>query len=661
MTRHWIFPLGPSAGIVIAFSVVAPICTNAEVGYVMVQVTDMNHRPLAGVEIEIEGYGGTATTGNDGKARIPVGHSAAPGDTITFALINPSKGRQLAIFSPWDRRDHIPRFEDKPDNYVSIMAITVGERQALENKTFLRAATLKVSDASARQSTAVQNQSISPRYVTDASGHKHLDGAEIVKESGERNANLPAPLNQVAKEYGFAPSELGRAIRSLGNVSESTFDSGIVAYYERDFLTASRKLNQSLRLAEEEPTRTYPDTSEQQHRIAESAFFLGSSLFELGRYRDAANAYKVYLRIRPNDPYVIDSVARSYQEATDYREAKEYSDLAEAVARKIYKPDDPRLASALDSSGLIALLGGDAAKAEKLLYEAIDIDKRFSPEGSHNLAATYNNLGIALQNQQQYREAESAFRDAIAMDDRLLGPNNLESARYRNNLAMLWDETGQYSRAEQKFRELLALRERQQGPDHPQVGTTLANLSHALVGQEKFEEAKTYALRALAVESNAYGEISLQVAADLYALGQIEIFLKDYHHAEEHFQKALKIRELLEGAKSLDCGITLDKLADMSWRLDKPGEAERQIKEALAILQDRLAPNHPLLATCWEMAGFIFGDEHKFPEAVDALKKALAISTDGLGMSHHTTKRIKLELMEAEAGRPPSRIELERE
>jgi tetratricopeptide (TPR) repeat protein len=151
------------------------------------------------------------------------------------------------------------------------------------------------------------------------------------------------------------------------------------------------------------------------------------------------------------------------------------------------------------------------------------------------------------------------------------------------------------------------------------------------------------------------------VAQDLYALGQIEVFLKAYRAADISFRKALAIWQLLEGPTSVDCGTTLERLADTSWRLGKSRDAESHIRHALTILQGKLPPNDPYLAVSWEMAGYIFGDDHKFPEAVDALKNALAISSASLGREHHTTIRIQRELAEAESGRPPSRIELEME
>jgi len=45
----------------------------AEHGFVLVQVQDTQHRPVRGVEIGIDGLGGSKLTGDDGKAKLPVG------------------------------------------------------------------------------------------------------------------------------------------------------------------------------------------------------------------------------------------------------------------------------------------------------------------------------------------------------------------------------------------------------------------------------------------------------------------------------------------------------------------------------------------------------------------------------------------------------------
>jgi hypothetical protein len=63
--------LMPVASLVIGISLGQPCW--AEHGFVLVRVQDTQHHPVRGVEIGIEGVGGSKMTGDDGKAQLPVG------------------------------------------------------------------------------------------------------------------------------------------------------------------------------------------------------------------------------------------------------------------------------------------------------------------------------------------------------------------------------------------------------------------------------------------------------------------------------------------------------------------------------------------------------------------------------------------------------------
>jgi tetratricopeptide (TPR) repeat protein len=649
--------IGPAAGIVIVLCFTAAVQVGAEIGYVMVQITDLHHRPIAKIEIEIEGYGGVSVSGTDGKARIPIGRSAEPGDPITLALVSQPTADRLVILSPWDGRATVPRFEDKPENYIPVELVPQGKKELLENEAFNRGAATNVSFVRQRYVSDQQSPAASLVYSSsdlNVQGSPASTKTEIARNIGTDSAvKSQVPLDQVAEKYGFSPQSLDHAIRAWGAKSNSAYDVGIFSYYRADFETAAQKLEQAFSGAQKEPARTPGQAFQKERLMTNSAYFLGSSLSELGKYTRATNAYLEYLSFVPNNVYVLDNVARNFQEEQNYAAAKKYSDKAETVARRTYKPDDPRLASVLDTSGLTALVGGDAGRAEKLFMEAIDIDKRGLPGAGHNLAATYNNLGIALEIQRRYAEAESAFQDAIAMDDRLLGKDNLQSARYRNNLGMLWDTTHQYERAAKEFRSLLDLRLRLQMHNHPDVAKTLANLAHALVGLNQYSEAQKYSIQALDLDRAIFGTVSVQVAEDLYSLAQVQIFLKDYVSAERNLYEALKINKLLSGGDSLNYARTLNLLADASWRLGKFETAESQSAKALPILDKTLPSDSPFLAVCWEQSGIILASNHRMNEAVTALEKALNIANESLGPRHHTTVRIRAELERARKGQLP--------
>jgi tetratricopeptide (TPR) repeat protein len=590
----------------------------AEKGFLQVQVKDVQDRPVSGLEIDIEGYGGPARTGRDGKARLPLGSDAAPGDPVTLTILRSPKGKDLAIFSPWTGKAQIPRFEDKPENYITLVVMNRGDRAALANGKFLGALTAKIDN----------------RYSTPA-------GSEQAAPIDPKVA-----LATIAKQYGYLPDDLDRAIRSWGNWSNTQddfYEAGLFAMYKLDFPTASLKLQSSLAAGEEDLAAARRGVGEKEERVANAAFFLGSSLYAQGRYEESASAFRKYTEVRPDDPFVLGRTAISLLAAGDVSGAKKLTDQGLAIAKEKFAPDDLGLASALDSAGMTAEAMGDHSQAESLFQQAIDIDSKSQVPFDTNLAASLNNLGIALQSQQRYPEAELSYNQAIAINKKLFGPDNLEGASYRNNLAMLFVLVGRYQKAEQEFRDLLTLRESEQSVDHPQVAQTCSNLADVLVREKRIAEAEPYARRALDIDVRVFKPDSSRIGARLYQLAQILVMRGNYQEAESDLNRSLKIREMADGPESLEYGQTLNHLADVSFRLQKFPQAEEQSRRALDILQKRLPADDPLLALAWELSGYIFESERKYPEAAEALKEALSIAKAGLGPDHPTTKRIEHE------------------
>ena len=92
MSRHerrWVTTL-PWLRIEAAFLFIGLLCTTAEAerGFILVQVQDAQRHPVRGIEIGIDGYGGSKVTGDDGKAKIPLGNQTKDGDWVTLSILH---------------------------------------------------------------------------------------------------------------------------------------------------------------------------------------------------------------------------------------------------------------------------------------------------------------------------------------------------------------------------------------------------------------------------------------------------------------------------------------------------------------------------------------------------------------------------------------------
>jgi hypothetical protein len=88
----------------------------AEQGVLVVHVSDVKDRPMAGVRIATEGDGATGPpTDPAGKTRIRLAPQTRPGMRVTLQIVGAPVKRDLVFISPWDRSARVPSFENESD------------------------------------------------------------------------------------------------------------------------------------------------------------------------------------------------------------------------------------------------------------------------------------------------------------------------------------------------------------------------------------------------------------------------------------------------------------------------------------------------------------------------------------------------------------------
>ncbi|MGI8962583.1 MAG: hypothetical protein ACR2IV_23065 [Bryobacteraceae bacterium] len=210
------------------------------------QVEDAQRHPIRGVEIGIEGAGGSNLTGDDGKALLPLNKETAENDWVSLQILHSPAGRDLVMVSPWDYRALVPSFKNKSENFLRVVVVQRGDRAALENSAVVAALAAKLNNKT-NTSRAVDSDS----------------------ETSDRKYNLEA----IAHEYGLRPDEVDEAIGALGAKTTDPYEAGLAALYERKYFQVSADLRASLRQRESK-------LSADQGAVADAAFFLGASLLQ---------------------------------------------------------------------------------------------------------------------------------------------------------------------------------------------------------------------------------------------------------------------------------------------------------------------------------------------------------------------------------------------
>jgi tetratricopeptide (TPR) repeat protein len=125
-----------------------------------------------------------------------------------------------------------------------------------------------------------------------------------------------------------------------------------------------------------------------------------------------------------------------------YREARNLSEQAVALAQKTFGPQDPTTGRYLNDLGYQLLRAGD------------------------------------------YRAGQAALERALAISEMTLGPDHREVGITRDNLGQVLHELGDLEGAQRELERALAIKQAALGADHPGVGITRNNLARVLQGKD---------------------------------------------------------------------------------------------------------------------------------------------------------------------------------
>ena len=473
-----------------------------------VKIQDTHSSAVSGVEIEIEGIGGSGVTGDDGKAKLSVGAATKEGDSVSFAILHSPPGRDYVMISPWDSRAAVPSFENKADNFIKVVVVQRGDRAALEDGSVLVSLAEKIN----KRNTPARFD----KQAELLDSHKNLE--------------------EVAEQYGLSADEVDSAIRNWGAKTKDPYEAGMAALYERDYPKASMELENSLKLREAQ-------LKADQKQVADAAFFLGSSLYQQGRYRESGDAYEKCLKIHTDDPIVLNNTALSLEYAGDYAGAEPLLRRALAIDERDFGPDDPYVAANLNNLAQLLEAKGDYAGAEPLVRRSLAIDEKTLGPDHPYLSANLNNLAELLKDKRDYSGAEPLLRQSLAIDEKTLGPDHPDTAIRLNNLAELLKLKGDYAGAELLVRRSLAIDEKTFGPDHPDTAIRLNNLAELLKLKGDYAGAEPLLRQALAINEKVLGPDHPKVATNLNNLAALLEAEGDYVRAEPFLRQALAIDE----------------------------------------------------------------------------------------------------------------------
>jgi len=136
------------------------------------------------------------------------------------------------------------------------------------------------------------------------------------------------------------------------------------------------------------------------------------------------------------------------------------------------------------------LAQGDAAGAETLFRESLEVTRRAFGEAHAQYATALNSLSLAVEEQGRLDEARGLLERADAIAKKTGAADSPRTLAIMTNLGRVQIALGQARQAEPALREALAARQNSLAARDWRIGQSQSLLASSLFGQKRYAEAE---------------------------------------------------------------------------------------------------------------------------------------------------------------------------
>jgi tetratricopeptide (TPR) repeat protein len=369
----------------------------------------------------------------------------------------------------------------------------------------------------------------------------------------------------------------------------------------------------------------------------------GMFLNNLGRFKEAADKLSAALaiKLRNNDAASIIRTSNILVNALMILQRRDEAALvgkqALAVGTQAFGPDDPRLADAIESMGLVAREQENFNDAEGYFQRSLAIKQKTPNTMPFELALTMDYLGDLYDLEGRFDDGERMLRQSLKILEQSYGAEAPRAPNYSkilNDLGNLYKDAGRLPEAEAALRKAIATEGAKVGDGDQNAASTIGNLALVLNAQSRYAEAETLFNQTLIANEKAYGP---NHPAVVYALNNLANNYVDQGRTADAVamqQRVLAINEKVAGPDSPDVARALSNLANSYKELGRPAEAVPLYERALRIFSQRFGEDSGLVADVYGALGRLELDIGKFEDAGRNLNRAFAVHERIIGPQH---------------------------
>ena len=307
---------------------------------------------------------------------------------------------------------------------------------------------------------------------------------------------------------------------------------------------------------------------------------------------------------------------------------------------------------------LLTLVGGIVAttiQAQRAMraYEEMGVQTERAESQRDFLASAFaladpDDPSALAVNQDDSTTAREVLRQMIGDARARIGEleHPLDQAAVLDVLGSAYTSRGYFAEAESTFAQALALKRGELRDGHAGLAESLVGLATAVQNYPDFDRATDLYEQAIGLLADAAPEERRLLPNVYNNLGWIHLSKGEFEDAEAWYTRSLREIADLESALGDDADLELLRAEGLNGlgvvleRLGKFEEAERALRQALSIQENKLGPSHPSVAnTTFSLANCLLRKED-LHTAEDAYSRALAINRRVYGQEHVTIANV---------------------
>ncbi|MEO8049361.1 MAG: tetratricopeptide repeat protein [Acidobacteriota bacterium] len=285
----------------------------------------------------------------------------------------------------------------------------------------------------------------------------------------------------------------------------------------------------------------------------------------------------------------------------------------------------------LSNLGAVYFHTGRFREAEPTLVRALAYWSSNSKPSADLVNALYT-LANVYQYQARYSDALPFYERALVVQEDLAGTTDLSILPLLNGVALLYGDTADYTRSGQSLQRAVSVIELRHAEETADAATTFAALGKMLEAQGDVREAEKWFHRALDIRERLFGKNDPVVADTRVGLALVYRRESRLAEAANLNLSAIAVYQAQHGSKNLP--VALNNLGRIRTEQQRPKEAERLFRKAIALWEQQLGPTHPSVAAGLTSLGLVLCSRRKFSEAEPILRRARDIDRESFAANH---------------------------